>query len=123
MLTYGTGHKTRYSYDSVSNLVKVTLPSLLGATALQLESLRRASSVTDGNGQTTSYTYDALDRITKITYADGSTIAYTRDVAGNVTSLTDNTGITTFTYDAANRLLTKTLPAGGTRRMAHGSKR
>lgn len=58
--------------------------------------------------------YDALDRVTKIQYNNGSggSILYDFDNNGNQTSVVDNTGTTTFLYDADNRILKKTLPGG-----------
>ncbi|MDQ2903557.1 MAG: DUF6531 domain-containing protein, partial [Chloroflexota bacterium] len=108
----GDGNTTTYSYDGQGNLTRVTPPSPLGATTIVHDSLSRATSVTDGKGQKTSFTYDLLDRITTVHYADGSTVSYTYGAAGNVGSQTDSTGTTHFHYDAANRLLTKTLPSG-----------
>jgi YD repeat-containing protein len=60
--------------------------------------------------QQTSYTYDSLDRVTKITYADTSAISYGYDADGNRTSMADQTGTTTWTYDAQNRQTGKTSP-------------
>lgn len=73
--------------------------------------------MTDGKGQKTSYTYDNLDRITQILSA-GATSCSSRstctsfiyDGAGNLTSRTDATGTTTFAYDSLNRLTRKSLP-------------
>jgi RHS repeat-associated protein len=70
--------------------------------------------------ETTSYTYDAMDRVTQILYggdaacipSSGNCITYTYDADGNVTQRVDNTGTTTFTYDALNRLIDKGTPSG-----------
>jgi RHS repeat-associated protein len=70
--------------------------------------------------ETTSYTYDAMDRVTQILYggntacvpSSGNCIQYVYDNDGNLTSRTDNTGTTTFTYDALNRLIDKGTPSG-----------
>jgi RHS repeat-associated protein len=68
----------------------------------------------------TSYTYDAMDRVTQIHYggnaacipSSGNCITYTYDADGNVTARTDNTGTTTYTYDALNRLIDVGNPGG-----------
>jgi RHS repeat-associated protein len=70
--------------------------------------------------ESTSYTYDAMDRVTQILYggdtacvpSSGNCITYTYDADGNVTSRTDNTGTTTYTYDALNRLIDVGNPGG-----------
>jgi RHS repeat-associated protein len=70
--------------------------------------------------ETTSYTYDAMDRVTQILYggntacipSSGDCIQYVYDNDGNLTSRVDNTGTTTFTYDALNRLIDKGTPSG-----------
>lgn len=73
------------------------------------------ASVTDGNGNVTTYGYDGFDRATTIVYpAPISDYEYvTLDPAGNVTDrrLRDGSHIG-FQYDARNRLTLKTLPNG-----------
>ncbi len=107
----GVATTTSYGYDTKGNLTGITPPSPLGAIAITRDGVSRISSVTDGKGQTTSYTYDNLDRITQISYQGGATISYSYDDNGNLTSLTDNTGTTSFSYDALNRMTQKTLPS------------
>jgi RHS repeat-associated protein len=70
--------------------------------------------------ETTAYTYDAMDRVTQALYggnaacipSSGNCITYTYDADGNLISRVDNTGTTTFTYDALNRLIDKGTPSG-----------
>jgi len=70
--------------------------------------------------QTTAYSYDAMDRLTQILYggdaaclpASGNCITDSYDADGNLTSRVDNTGTTTFTYDALSRLIDKGTPGG-----------
>ena len=73
----------------------------------------RCSPYTDGNGKTTTYTYNTLGRLTTITEpGPGSpTIHYGYDSAGDVTTVTDAVGdTTTYTYDQAGRVLTEENP-------------
>lgn len=122
-----TANPTTYAYTPNSHAagthftkVVVTPPSPLGAVTINLDSLSRVSSTVDGNGKTTSFTYDNLDRITRITY-NGDTSCASRttctdavyDNNGNLMSLIDATGTTTFTYGKQNHQLTKTLPGAG----------
>lgn len=118
-VTDANGNKTTYGYDSLGNLIQVTPPVPLGSSTLTPDALSRVTSLTDGKGQKTNFTYDTLDRITKVTYADGSSVSYVYDTAGNVTNMTDNTGTTTFQYDAANRVMQKTLPGGAVLKFAY----
>ena len=56
---------------------------------------------------TTSYLYDNLDRLTQVTYPGGEQVTYAYDPMGNRTSLVSTvSGSTSYTYDAADRLLT-----------------
>lgn len=67
----------------------------------------------DRNGNTTDYSYDVHGRlIGKEIGSEG--IYYTYDNNGNQLTLTDGTGTTERTYDAENRVLTKTVPGIGT---------
>jgi RHS repeat-associated protein len=86
---------------------------------VQVDLLSRVHVVTDGDGNTATFTYDPLDRITEIDYVnqDGTkhaTILYKYDDNGNVLKVIDNTGTTTFKYDGDNRIKQKTLPDGTT---------
>jgi RHS repeat-associated protein len=118
--TDGNGNTTGYGFDSNGNVTSITPPSPLGASTIVPDSLSRVSSVTDGLSQKTSYTYDKLDRITQLLY-NGATscssyttcIQYNYDADGNLTSRVDNTGTTSFYYDALNRVTTQALPSGG----------
>jgi RHS repeat-associated protein len=93
-----------YGYDAQGNLTSVNYPAPLGDVTITPDALSRVGTVTDGKGQTTTYTYDPLDRVTNIAYQDGSSIGYVYDGNGNVTSMTDSTGTTTYGYDKLNRL-------------------
>lgn len=112
------GNVTAFGYDANGNLSSVTPPSPLGAETIAVDSLSRTTSITDGKGQKTSYSYDALDRVTQILYngattctpSSGNCITFAYDADGNRTSMTDNTGTTSYYYDALNRTITLALP-------------
>ena len=68
-----------------------------------------------GVGQTKvsiDYTYDALHRLTSATYTNGTAFHYTYDAAGNVleyvSTVNGLSSTVSYTYDAANQLLTAT---------------
>jgi uncharacterized repeat protein (TIGR01451 family) len=59
---------------------------------------------------TIDYAYDALNRLTSATYSNGTAFHYTYDAAGNVLEyrymVNGESSTVTYTYDAANQLLT-----------------
>lgn len=111
--TDARGSVTTYGYDSAGNLTSIDYPDPLATVAFTYDTtISRVSTMTDGKGQTSSFTYDLLDRLTRITFGDGSQVSYAYDGNGNIVSETDAAGTTTFTYDALNRMTRKTLPGG-----------
>jgi len=137
------GETTRYAYDGVGQLTRITLPdgSALfyaydGAHRLtgiadhlgnridyRLDSLgnRTKEDVHDASGalaQTQSREYSSLNRLTKDIGAYGQATSYGYDFQGNLTSITDPLGrLSTQRYDARNRLVAMTDPASGNTRM------
>ncbi len=66
-------------------------------------------SYTDLGGRTTTRAYDVDARLTGITYPAGTApVSFTYDAADHVVSMTDGLGTTTYAYDAANRLTHRT---------------
>jgi RHS repeat-associated protein len=53
-----------------------------------------------------SYTYDPLWRLSQAAQSDGACYQYKYDKVGNRTTMTTTAGVTTYGYDAANRLTT-----------------
>jgi RHS repeat-associated protein len=77
---------TNYSYDANDNLLQVTQGS-----------------------QIRTFAYDSLFRLTSATNPENGTITYAYDQNGNLTEKTDARGVkTTMTYDALNRVISKT---------------
>ena len=75
---------TRRTYDANGNLISLTEP----------------------NGNTTTFNYNALNHLVKQTNAAGDITTSTFDNVGNiVTRIEPNTNITTNTYDVLNRLI------------------
>lgn len=111
------GHRTTFAYDANGNLGTVTPPPPIGQIVVTIDSLSRPTSITDGNGQKTTLSYDQLDRVTEILYGGATSCnsattctTFSWDADGNLSNRTDVTGATTFTYDKLNRLVTKSLP-------------
>ncbi|HKJ38570.1 MAG TPA: SBBP repeat-containing protein [Anaerolineales bacterium] len=98
----GTGERVAKSYER----------DVYGAPYLHVE-YTEAEEPPPTTQLTIDYTYDALKRIKTATYDDGRTFTYTYDAAGNVLELGQNLGsgtvTTTYTYNAANELVTATV--------------
>jgi RHS repeat-associated protein len=73
---------------------------------------RPTNTISDKTGplRTEEYGYDSLHRLTAVDYDDGQTQGYTFDAMGNRLTKTDNVaGNDTYTYNAANMLLTRNM--------------
>ena len=106
---------TIYSYDELNRLATVqqTLGSGTISTTYRYDAEDNMTSVTDPNGNTTTYAYDDFHRMQTQGSPVSGTTSYSYDAAGNLTATTDANGVaTTRTYDAANRLLTATSAGG-----------
>ncbi|MEX2292083.1 MAG: RHS repeat-associated core domain-containing protein [Mycobacteriales bacterium] len=119
--TDGNNNITRYSYNTTGDLTNIDNPAPLGDTSATYDALGRKASSTDGKGQVTRYVYDALDRITQVRLSgvtactstetgNGTCVAYSYDNDGNRTSQVDQTGTTSYGYDALSRQTSKALP-------------
>src|SRR5207253_1838601 len=103
---------TNYEYDHLNRLKNVTqtLASAPGnaiATQYAYDAQDNLSSVTDPNGNQTTYVYDDFRRLQQQVSPVSGTTSYLYDAAGNVTSTTDANGNTaTRTYDELGRVRT-----------------
>ena len=97
------GDLTRFTYDSFGNLTTKTV-------------YLNSSNLTDPSQQeTTQYFYDGFGNNIKTIDAQGNTTLATFDHFGNkLTQVDGNGGVTTYQYDAENRLTTSTDPLGNT---------
>lgn len=106
---------TLYAYDPLDRLKQVTQtlagsPPIVTVYAYDDGNL---VSVTDPNGNTTTYAFDDFSRMQKQISPVSGTTTSTYDAAGNLLTSTDANGATTTnTYDAANRILTATSTRG-----------
>ena len=86
-------YQTNYTYDLSGNLL----------------------SVTNANGQNTTYKYDDLNRLIQTSYPNGTSQYMYYDNASNLIAKTDQNGNTiNCTYDALNRLAQIRYPDGST---------
>ena len=133
-----TNHTTQQQYDSLDQISQVTDPKSVattyntngfgdvtqeisqdrGTTTYTYDSAGNIKTITDARGVKHTYTWDALNRPTKRTH---TTVIGVPNIAaltwsydngangiGRLTDITDQSGTTTYSYDAHGRLLTKT---------------
>ena len=131
----------QYDYNGADSLTKVTDPRSLettynptglgtvtsqtspdtGTASATFDANRNLTSKTDARGKTTTYSYDTLNRLINADYSTGTdtTLEYdggsapTPSAAGELTKVTDESGQTSFTYDSAGRLSSKTQITNG----------
>jgi RHS repeat-associated protein len=113
-VTGADGRKVTTAYDALSR--KLSVSNLAIQTApLQQQSYTpdgQVGSMTDANGNATSFLYDGFNRLSTATYPGGSTETATYDANANVlTRKTRANQAITFTYDTLGRLSTKSPPS------------
>lgn len=102
-----------YSYDALGRVYQLAdTTSGNPGTVLETHAYTpngKEQSFTDARNNSISYFYDGFDRPDHTVYPDQSTEQYQHDLNGNVVQKTTRSGLTIgFTYDALNRLSTKT---------------
>jgi RHS repeat-associated protein len=119
-------HRTLYSYDGLGELVSITTPQPDHSRAtpavwvISYDNYSRPVEITDGNNTETDYTYDSLDRAIKTELTSGNTFEQVYDQDGNLATATNyDSGHSVLnqdamTYDALNRVATKTNDTLGT---------
>ncbi|MBV9550678.1 MAG: hypothetical protein JO256_13500 [Alphaproteobacteria bacterium] len=110
------------TYDAANRLLSITAGYGSGVTTTVSKTWTPNSNVatiTDGNGNTSTYTYDGLDRLSQIALPDvgtnpGDVESYDYDPNGNMLHryLRNSGGTIAYTYDSLNRLIGKNLPSG-----------
>jgi RHS repeat-associated protein len=112
--TDANNHTTRFEYDKLGRRVKRTLPEGMPET-FTYYATGAVETRTDFNGKKTTYDYDELGRLVGKT-PDASFgqpgVSFTYTPTGQRDSMTDASGVTSYTYDLRNRLKTKSTPAG-----------
>jgi RHS repeat-associated protein len=112
--TDANSHTTTFACDKLNRRIQRTLPA--GQTeSMTYDAAGNLKTKTDFNGKTTTYNYDFNNRLTaKIPDASFSapTVTFTYTATGQRESMTDTSGITSYTYDARDRLTKKATPEG-----------
>jgi RHS repeat-associated protein len=127
-VTDGKDKKTKYEYDDLGRQIHVEqeLDTPLADNATKIDNYTtyydngNIKTIKDGNGHTTTYTYDARNLKATSTDALGNITTYSYDGAGNVTGMStvnpniQGTASITYGYDALNRRTTVIDALNGT---------
>jgi RHS repeat-associated protein len=112
-VTDALGRVTDNDYDPLNRLARTLqdVGGIAAETKFQYDALDNLTKVTDPKGLDTTYTYNGLGDLTQLQSPDTGTTSYTYDSAGNRQTQTDARGVTTqYGYDALNRLTTLVYP-------------
>ena len=120
--TDAEGRLTRFAYDALNRLTKVSaathsfadpLCGTAGVTCYDYDSAGNLTQVTDARGSVTTFEYDAQDRLIQTTDPVGQIETFAYDGNGNLISSTDRNDQTIeLQYGAVNQLIRKTLLPG-----------
>ena len=121
-VTDALGHTTTYTYNALNRRVAVSDPQG-NTTHSSYDALGNLVDQTDANGVVTHYEFDVLNRPSAIVQnyhlaqqPDAQTnvrTEFTYNAVGNRLTVKDPNGhVTTFAYDALNRVVQKTDPLG-----------
>ncbi|MDH5572273.1 MAG: hypothetical protein OEY89_10940, partial [Gammaproteobacteria bacterium] len=107
------GTSTIYAYDNLNRLIKVShyngTGGLINAFDYTLSAAGRRTQIVESGGRTSNYNYDELYRLTSETISDSVngnyTAVYTYDAVGNRLTEITNGIITSYSYDANDRLI------------------
>ncbi|MBI9074591.1 MAG: RHS domain-containing protein [Desulfatibacillum sp.] len=117
-MVYGSNTPKTFVHDANGNMTRgwdFSNPAnpFQRTSHTEYDTLGRPVSVTDKEGNITTFKYDALSRQTSMTDALGATVKYSYDLRGNLLSLEDGEGnLTQFQYDRNNRLVKEIRPMG-----------
>jgi RHS repeat-associated protein len=110
-------YRWTYEYDEDGNRTRVVDP-LGNAIAYEYNAVGDVTKITDQRGNETTFSYDVLNRVQNVTPpAAGATgtldTSFTYDPAGNLATRTDPMGHTSsWTYDLDGRITNRTTPIG-----------
>ena len=100
----GKDNLTSFTYNTRGDLTQITYPGRDTLRFVSYDSAGRLEQRIDGRGITTNYTYnDPEGLLTDIQYVQNGqvigTVSFTYDSDGRRASMTDATGVTTYSYD------------------------
>ena len=108
------GNDTVLEYNNFGELTRIDAPGPNGDRSFTYDAVSRVRTMTNGKGETSTFTYDDLDRLDRVDFADGTYIDYDYDPNGNLILRDDSetAGATQWTYDELNRARTKSPEKG-----------
>ncbi|MGX5730800.1 RHS repeat-associated core domain-containing protein [Pseudoxanthomonas beigongshangi] len=112
-VTDALGRVTDHDHDPLNRLARTLqdVGGIAAETRFQYDALDQLTKVTDPKGLDTTYTYNGLGDLTQLQSPDTGTTTYTYDSAGNRATQTDARGVTTtYAYDVLNRLTAVSYP-------------
>jgi RHS repeat-associated protein len=102
------GGETHHQYDALNRRTLTILP-LGQQSAISYDAVGNVLSNTDFNGKRISHEYDLLNRLSANRFQDSSQdTLFTYTLDGQIAKSVNQQGQTTYTYDAQNRMLSKT---------------
>lgn len=107
---------TDNDYDPLNRLSRTLqdVGGIAAETKYQYDALDNLTRVTDPKGLNTDYLYNGLSDLKQLTSPDTGITSYTYDSGGNRKTQTDARGIaTSYSYDALNRLTSVSYPTSG----------
>ncbi|MCI0560815.1 MAG: hypothetical protein MN733_20215, partial [Nitrososphaera sp.] len=116
----GTFQDTTFTYDGLGRLQSRKWPIESSPTIYTYNSDGTLQTVTDPRGAVSTYSYNARHLVSGITYGATdpnvpatSDVSFGYDSAGNRTSMTDGSGITSYTYNTLSRMMSETKTFNG----------
>jgi len=108
-------HTTKYVYDQLGRRISRSLPAGQ-SESYSYDAAGNLQSKIDFNGKTTTYVYDSNNRLQSKTpdpSFNAPAVAFTYSATGKRLTMSDVSGVTTYTYDPqTDRLLQKQTPEG-----------
>jgi RHS repeat-associated protein len=113
--TDANNHTTSYAYDDLGRRISRALPMGMTETCAY-DAAGNLVSRTDFNGKVTQFAYDAMNRLLKRTpdasFGSEPPVSFTYTATGQRATMSDASGVTTYSYDARERLVEKATPQG-----------
>jgi RHS repeat-associated protein len=107
-------HTTLFAYDDMHRRIGRTLPAGQ-SEAMTYDLAANETARTDFNGHTTIYAHDAMRRLLSKTpdpFFNATPVEFSYMLTGRRATMSDTTGLTTYSYDARDRVLQKATPEG-----------
>lgn len=98
------GGTVSYTYNNMGEITAVTDP-LSRQRTIAYDQAGRVISKTDALGHSVSYTYDEAGNVLTMTDEDGVVTTYGYDRESRLVSIKTAAGVTTFTYDSLDRVV------------------